>query len=396
MERDDPDGDERPNTPLLPPDDRLWRHPSEVAAHGPAPVPAPPSRGPRPWMVAAVASSVGALLATGVLAGTGVLTNSPTVLTTRPPILPAVSVGSVSNAAPAGVTDMAGRLTPAVVRVRAEGPAGALVGTGMVLREDGHVLTAHQPVAGATSITVVLGDGAEVAGYLVGADADTNLAVVKVERAGLPVAPLATGEVAVGDPVTAVGCTGTAGALSMAGGTVHGVDGELVQGSAAPLLELIETDTADTGTSGGPLLDARGDVAGVIVGRSVDGAGTARTLATPILYAVGVANQLIAVGRVVRPWIGIEGADLDATSAGGLGVAGGAVVRLVKDGGPGAGAGLAAGDVILAMDGAAVASMADLKARVRTHQPGDVVRLTVLRAAGRETVDVTLAERPPS
>jgi putative serine protease PepD len=116
--------------------------------------------------------------------------------------------------------------------------------------------------------------------------------------------------------------------------------------------------------------------------------------ATPIDVARSVADELMTTGRATHAWIGIEGNDLDGATAVELDLDGGAIVNSVKDATPAQAAGLAARDVIVALDGKPVASMGALVAALRAHRPGDTVTMEVVRDRKRTTKTVTLAERP--
>ena len=163
-------------------------------------------------------------------------------------------------------------------------------------------------------------------------------------------------------------------------------------------MDLIQTDTpVIDGWSGGALVDERGAVVGILTAVTTPDAGVAGIgFATPIDIARAVADQVAAGSAVARAWIGIEGGDLDASAAAALGMGGGALVTHVRDGGPAAEAGLATGDVIASIDGMPVPSMGALRILVRSHRPGHVVRLAVVRQSVRRVVSVTLAERPPA
>jgi putative serine protease PepD len=150
------------------------------------------------------------------------------------------------------------------------------------------------------------------------------------------------------------------------------------------LVDVIRTDAAvEPGCSGGAVVDGAGKVIGIALD-NVTTAGGAIGVATPIDIAQAVATQLEQSGHVVRGWLGIEGETHED----------GALVRAVKAGSPAEVSGLRAGDVVAGIDGAAVASMSAVIVRVRTHRPGDVVRLLVQRDGASVDVPVTLAEKP--
>jgi S1-C subfamily serine protease len=159
---------------------------------------------------------------------------------------------------------------------------------------------------------------------------------------------------------------------------------------------MIQTDAAIApGSSGGALLDGAGSVVGITTAIAVSDAGVEGLgFATPIDIARSVADDLIVSGKAVHVWLGIEGRDLDATSAAARGVDGGAVVVDVVGDSPAATAGLATDDVIVAISGTPVRSMSALVIALRDRRPGDRIDLEVLRQDDRSTVDVELATRP--
>jgi S1-C subfamily serine protease len=161
---------------------------------------------------------------------------------------------------------------------------------------------------------------------------------------------------------------------------------------------MVQTDAPiAAGSSGGALLDQNGAVIGITTAVSVsDVGGEGLGFATPIDLARMVAEQLITTGRATHVWIGIEGSDLDARMAGELSVDGGAMVGQVKPNSPAQRAGLAARDVIVDVDGKSVKSMGELVLALRAHRPGDSVDIGLMRERSRVSLEVTLAERPPS
>jgi S1-C subfamily serine protease len=162
------------------------------------------------------------------------------------------------------------------------------------------------------------------------------------------------------------------------------------------LVDMIQTDAPiSPGSSGGALLDGHGRVIGITTAIAVSEVGSEGLgFATPIDVARSVADELITTGRATHAWIGIEGTDLDGATAVDLDLDGGAMVNAVKPATPAEAAGLAASDVIVALDGVPVLSMGALVAALRDHRPGDVVTVDVVRDHKRSTRTLTLAERP--
>ncbi len=415
MERDDADGDRNGDgngeTDELagfrappPPDDRLWRHPSEIERTGPAPLHPRAAERPstNPWPVALVSGLVGAALTLGVVASTGALhgrgTSAGVVVPRSAP--PAAAAGADAAAGDGdGVVTIAETVGPAIARVEVSGPQRS-TGSGVVFTEDGHVLTNAHVVEGAQSIDVVLADGSEHRGRLVGSDTLTDIAVVAIEAEG-PFAVAALGSAAdlrVGQSTVAIGSPlGLIGGASVTTGVVSALGRRVPSPDGPPLLDMIQTDAAIApGSSGGALLDRSGNVIGITTAialsqEGADGFG----FATPIDIARAVAEDIMATGQATHVWLGIEGRDLDNRSAGDAGVDGGAVVESVVEGGPAAAAGLAAGDVIVGLSAQTVPSMSALVIALRELDPGEVVDLEVLRDGERLTVSVELGTRPP-
>ncbi|MDP8955070.1 MAG: S1C family serine protease [Actinomycetota bacterium] len=376
-----------------PPDDRLWRHPSEVPPSSPRPSQATTAG----WTVALLSGLVGSVLTFGLIAATGALDRSEnrsgSVRELVTPVIPAGEAGSTER-----VVQIAEETSPAIARIEVSGDRGGS-GSGVVFRDDGYLLTNAHVVDGARSIDVVLADGSQHEGELIGSDALTDVAVVKIDGdAPFPVATLGSASgVRVGQATVAIGSPlGLIGGSSVTTGVVSALGRRVPTADGPPLLDMIQTDAAIApGSSGGALLDGTGAVIGITTAIAVSEAGAEGLgFATPIDIARSVADDLITSGRAVHVWLGIEGRDLDVASAQEAGVPGGAVVVDVVDDGPAASAGLRAADVIVAVAEREVRSMSALVIALRERRPGDRVDLAVLRAGKRETVSVELGIRP--
>ena len=293
-----------------------------------------------------------------------------------------------------------------------EGAAGA--GTGIVLTADGEVLTNYHVVEGATAIQVTIAStGTSYTAEVVGHSATADVALLKLaDASGLTTATTDDDTVALGDSVTAVGNAGGSGTLTAAEGTVTDLDSSITtaaEGSVASeqLTGLIETD-ADVvpGASGGPLVDAEGEVVGIDTAASsgsvIDG------YAVPIADALSVVDQItsgdatstVQVGA--SAFLGVQVTDVTTAYPGaawGTGAAtsasGGAAVAGVVDGSPAAGAGPTAGDTITAVDDHAVTSASNLRAALEGHAVGNQVEVTWMDTSGAtQTGTVTLAASP--
>jgi len=412
MELVDPE-DEPPAFRVPPePDDRLWRHPSEMEVGRPAssalPGPADPKlpRGrPPTWAVAGASALVASLVSTGLvvlLVGTQGRSTSSDVAFERQMVRPRTA--STVSASP--VVDMAERLRPAIVQLTVQTADHSGTGSGVLFRSDGHVLTNAHLVDSATAVKVAMADGRELGASLVGTDPETDTAVVKIDGGPFPVATLGTAlDLRVGQTAMAMGFPlGLAGGPSMTGGIVSALHREITPTQATPtqariaLVDMIQTDAPiSPGSSGGALLDANGAVIGITTSVTSSDAGSdSFGFATTIDVARSVADELIRTGKVVHSWLGIEGGDLDAATAVALNLDGGAMVAAVTDASPAQRGGLATRDVVVAFDGRDVNSMGDLVMALRSHAPGDTVVLKVIRDHRPRTATVTLVERPTS
>jgi S1-C subfamily serine protease len=265
-----------------------------------------------------------------------------------------------------------------------------------MFRSDGQVLTNWHLVDEAQSIKVVMEDGKEEPARLVGADRDTDLAIVKVDGGPYTVATLGTAAalklgqraIALGSPLDLTG------GPSVTVGVVSALHRQVELREGMPLLDMIQTDAPiSPGSSGGVLLDGKGTAIGIITAVSSGGAD-GLGFATPIETARLVGDQLIANGRFIHVWLGIEGSDIDGGMATLLGVDGGALVDKVTPGGPAERAGLAARDVIVGIGNKAIPSMGALVVDLRGRPPGEEVALDVMRDSKRREMHITLAERP--
>jgi S1-C subfamily serine protease len=380
--------------PLLPPEDRLWRHPSELAA------PAhPPHTHARPWGLVLAAGLTGAVLTAGlitVIEGIGEHVVERQVVE-RVAVQPAVSTPGGAS----GVVAIAERLRPAIVRIDVAGGGEEGSGSGVIFRDDGTLLTNAHVVKDADAIDIVLADGRHMPGEVLGTDDLTDIAVVRIDKGGDDTvfepamlgsaADLRVGElaVAIGSPLGLLGGPSvTTGVISALGRRVDKPDGE-------PLHDLIQTDAPIApGSSGGALVDGSGAVIGVTTVIALGADGSQFGFAVPIDVARDVAEDIIVKGKAMHVWLGVEGRDLTADVADDLGVPGAAVLRRVLDDGPADAAGLRAGDVIVALDGREVTTMSGLVIALRGRDPGDDVEITYLRSGERITTTLRLAERP--
>lgn len=370
----------------LPPDDRLWRHPTELALGGLRPTGG--RRGPL-WPAALVSGLVGSVLTCGLLAAAGVLGGDTTTIVREREMVPRAAP-AVLRDRPNGVERIAADARAAIPRIEVDG-ASSGSGSGVLFRDDGYVLTNAHVVDGADRITVVLDDGTEWQGTVVGADPETDVAVVRIEGDDpFPTAVLGSAaDLRVGQAAIAIGSPlGLEGSPSVTTGVVSALGRRVETEDGAPLYDMIQTDAAIApGSSGGALLDGDGAVIGITTAIAVSEVGAEGLgFATPIDIARSVAEEIIATGHAVHVWLGIQGSDLGARE--------GAMVEKVLSGSPAADAGLAARDVIVSVGGEDVSSMSTLVIALRDRDPGEVIEVVYERDGERVTVPVTLTERP--
>ncbi|MFL6633872.1 MAG: Do family serine endopeptidase [Massilia sp.] len=265
------------------------------------------------------------------------------------------------------------------------------VGSGFIVSRDGEVLTNAHVVDGADEVFVRLADRREFKARVVGADKRTDVAILKIDAAGLPTLTTGdSGRTKAGEWVIAIGSpfdldnTVTAGIVSARAR------------ETGDFLPLIQTDVpVNPGNSGGPLINLRGEVVGInsqIYSRS--GGFMGISFAIPIEDALRVAGQLKGSGHVTRGRMGVYLTDVDRDVADALGLADtrGGFVGRIERGGPAERAGLRDGDIIVAFNGAGVERSAQLRRLAADTRPGTTVNLTVWRNGAARHIDVTLAE----
>ncbi|HSK23696.1 MAG TPA: trypsin-like peptidase domain-containing protein [Egicoccus sp.] len=368
--------------------------PPSAAPSTPAPAPRP-RLGARNLLAVALA---GALGAGAVVVPAELLDDDGATAATTENGASGTTGSETSAVTPTGgslIGAIAQQVSPSVARVDARGAAGAGSGSAVVYRADGILVTNNHVVANAAEVLVTLPDGERMAAEVVGTDATSDLAVLRVDATDLPVPNWADDEPAVGDTVVAIGSPfGLDG--SVTAGIVSAL-GRTVATPGASLIDLLQTDAAiNPGNSGGALVDAEGNVIGVNTAiASASGGNDGIGFAIPASTVSTVADQLLTDGAVQHAYLGVAGqtVDPDVARLYGLPVEQGAVLAQVPDG-PAADAGLQPGDIVVRLDEHEVTTMADLAGRIRQYRPGDDVEVTFLRNGEEDTVTVTLGERP--
>ena len=329
------------------------------------------------------------------------------------------SVSSNTQSAPAAHTEVKlsdARNTPAVRAAKTVGPAvvGITnkavvrdwfnnpvetqgVGSGVIFREDGYIVTNNHVVSGAKEIIVSLPDGRSLKGKLIGADELTDLAVVKVEAKDLPTAKFGNSDqIVVGEPAIAIGNPmGLEFQGSVTSGVVSAVNRTL--DISDKLVKLIQTDAAiNPGNSGGALVNADGEVIGInsakLAASGVEGMG----FAIPTNTVQNIIDEIMNKGYVARPYLGVSVFDPQTAGRYGyqLNIDKGVYVFQLTLNGPCGKAGLQRGDIILKVNDEEVNSVSDLRAKVASYKVGDTVKVTYDRNGASRTADVVLEEMP--
>ena len=271
------------------------------------------------------------------------------------------------------------------------------LGSGVIVGQDGHILTNNHVVEGATDIRVFLGDKRELKAQILGTDPKTDIAVVKIDAANLPVVAFGdSSEVRVGDFALAigdpfgVGQTVTMGIISATGRGGLGIE---------DYEDFIQTDAAiNPGNSSGALMNVRGELIGINTAIVSGGGGNQGVgFAVPVNMARSVMDQVLKSGRVIRGWLGVVVQPLTPATAKAFGLTGeprGALVADVSPGSPAGRGGLLAGDIILEADGKPVKDSRDLSLAIGAKSPGAAVRLKVFRGGREREFTITLGEQP--
>ena len=370
-------------------------------------------------VLSGVAGGAAVLLVGGVLAGTGVLGGDENENAGSRPLAVLPAAQATGGSGGPSINEIYERMGPGVVTVEArrtgtaqqgqpspfgqppEGREGTATGSGFVLDEEGYILTNEHVVDGASSVEVSFAEEEGVRAELVGADASSDLALLKVDPddADLTPVPLGdSGQVEVGDPVVAIGnpfglertvTTGIVSALQRSIGAPNGFS----------IDQVIQTDAAiNPGNSGGPLLDAQGRVIGINSQIATNGANSNSGVgfAVPVNEAKRVIPELKEDGDVERAYLGVSTGEVTDAAARRAERSSndGALVGQVTPGGPAAEAGLRAADVIVRVDGEAIAEPGDVARVIGGKKPGDSVEIEYLRGSERESVDVRLGTRP--
>jgi len=267
------------------------------------------------------------------------------------------------------------------------------LGSGFIIDNEGFIVTNNHVVEGATELVVSLADGRVLTGTIVGTDAFTDLAVVKINATDLPVAAFGdSGALRVGEVAIAIGNpVGLEFARTVTAGVISGINRLVQQGERT--FTLVQTDAAiNPGNSGGPLCNGSGQVIGINTIKFASTEIEGMSFAIPINIVRPIVNDLVVNGRIIRPWLGVRIVDKTNAARYGVTLDKGVLVVEVISRGPAASAGIQASDVIIAVAGQTVNTSAELTAAVQTHRVGEKIEVKVLRRGSELTYTVTLAE----
>jgi putative serine protease PepD len=346
-------------------------------------------------LIGACSGVVGAAAIVLALNATGVIGNQ-TVTTTSGS---GQTISITANSEDATVAKAAAaKALPSVVSVNVTTSDGSGIGSGVILDTEGDIITNYHVVDGATAVSVTI-DGKSYDATIVGSDASSDIAVIKVDLNGTSVTPIEVGDsdsLEVGDWVMSVGSPFGLDQSVSAGIVSALTRNQLMESSSGETLytNLIQTDAAiNPGNSGGALVNDEGKLVGICTLYSSSTESSASVgFAIPGNYAVKIAKEIISGETVTHPYIGLTMTTVNSQTAyqNNLSVSQGALVVSVTDGSPAADAGIQKGDVITAVDGEEITSADGMILNVRSHEIGDKVKVTFVRDGKEQTVEVTL------
>lgn len=405
-----------PTDELYPPYVAYARPWSDESGRMPQPRPNPPQPPPRqrgPIAIGAVAfvsAIVGAIAVVGLLAMLGLFSSesadtaaaAPVATTTT--VVRQVATEIVTSPVDPDVAEaVAFKVFPSVVTIEVgdlQNDTLTLNGSGSgVILDNGYIVTNHHVIDGATVARVVLQDGRTYDAEIIGSDAYTDLAILRVDADGLiPIEFGAADDLTVGQLAVAVGNPlGQDGGASLTVGVISALSRTVAFGDSTALYGMLQTDAPITsGSSGGALVDETGRLIGITAAIGVSQAGAEGIgYAIPVELVQRVTGEIIRTGTVKHSFIGIYGSDYIVTADDGALTPGGAEISdFVEAESAAAEAGLQVGDAIVDVEGVEIRTMEDLVVQLRLFHVGDKVDVTVDRDGTPVTATVTLAERP--
>ena len=276
---------------------------------------------------------------------------------------------------------------------------GTSTGSGFIISQDGYILTNHHVIEGATAVSITTHGGKNYEAAIVGSDSANDIALLKIQGSGLPVAALGSSNALhVGDQVVAIGNPLGELTSTMTVGYVSGKERTVTTDGAT--IDMIQTDAAiNSGNSGGPLFNMRGEVVGITTakysgqsssGASIEGIG----FAIPVDDVMEVVEDLMEYGHVQSGYMGVTVLEFDPSVASIYNLPAGVYVEGVEAGGPADNAGMKPEDIIIGLGDTTITCYNDLARALRDYEPGDTTTVTVYRGGQKLELSITLAERP--
>ena len=374
-------GHDRPRRAVPDPLDRLWMHPSELSPRAGFAIDSPARHRPM-WTATLVAGATGAILTLGVLSAVGAIGQSSDNTGDQRVVPTSAPIASTPIMSAAAVAIGVGR---SVVTVSVHDESGTRRGSGVCVRHTRgivttakEILTSNRLVGTSTHVKVTTSDGVVHPATIIGRDATSDLVLLRLDS-GIPAAASAPRSPRTGDTVWVVGAARPGGTSPwVSTGGVASTDSLVSLGAGPVTSGLLETDAAaNAGSSGGALVDADGNVTGIVLAPVGDGR---MTYAVPIGTALAIAADLRSLGYARHGALGINGMDAPA----------GPTVTAVVDGGPAELAGVRVGDVVESIDEHEVDTIEDVMAVVRHDLPGQPVVIELRRGTLRVAVQATL------
>ena len=402
LDDDEDTFDDAPTAPYpLPPDDRLWRHPSEVRylSNDEDDVATTSRSSLRTLVLVGVAA--GLIGAAVTVAAFAIVVPRTTTVVERVVERQAVQGAVRTVSIPSGdvnVADIAEAVTPSIVRVEVYRSGQSLgSGSGVIFRDDGHLSTNAHVVRDGDAVRVVMANGELLDAELVGTDTLTDIAVIRIsERGSAPFVPATLGsseELRAGEPAIAIGSPlRLLGGPTVTVGVVSAVNRRLQSPNGDWLYDLVQTDAPiSPGSSGGALVDSSGALVGITTVIAVSEVGAEGLgFATPVEIAHGVAVDLMTWGDARHGLLGLRGEDASLEDLTPTGRLSGVVVRDVDPGGPAAAAAIRVGDIILSLDAERIDGMSDLVVEARLLDPGEETIVELFRDGEFLVVSVTV------
>jgi S1-C subfamily serine protease len=352
----------------------------------------------------------------GVLAATGTFDDAETVAAPPVTVTNAEQASQSVEVPPAQIindlgaavnpTAVAAKAVPSIVTVTVvhsggedEEPVGIGSGSGVIISSDGYIITNHHVIEGGDTFTVEFEDGRVYEAKLVGSDDLTDIAVLQIDAVGITPADFGSSEsLTLGDPAVAIGNPlGQEGGASVTVGIISAFDRRVDFGGDEFLHGMIQTDAAiNSGSSGGALFDVDGNLIGITSAIGVSQAGPEGIgYAIPIELVDRISAEIIEVGDVAHPFLGVKiGTNFVVADDGAI-VPSGAIIDSIEGADSAAAlAGLQAGDVIVGIGGKEIKGQTDLILAVRLYRVGDEVEFVALRDGETESFIVVMGQRP--